>query len=97
MYGTVARMNVKPGMESQLDAEMKTYESLNIDGFVGTTVFRMDGNPNEYYMAVVFRDKASYMKNADDPAQDARYQRFRALLTGDPEWHDGEVVSRAGK
>jgi quinol monooxygenase YgiN len=92
MYGTVARFTIKPGMEAKLTEEMKSYESLNIDGHISTTVYRMDDNPNEFYLAVTFRDKASYQKNADDPEQDKRYQRLRALLAADPEWHDGEIV-----
>ncbi len=92
MYGTVARLQLKPGMEARLSEEMKTYENLKIDGYVNTIVYRLDGGANEYYMAVVFRDKASYTKNADDPAQDKRFQTFRAFLASDPEWHDGEVI-----
>jgi len=92
MYGTIARLQVKPGMEANLQEEMKSYERLNIDGYVNTTVYKLDGKPNEYLMAVAFRDKASYEKNADSPDQDKRYQRFRAFLAGDPEWNDGEII-----
>jgi hypothetical protein len=92
MYGTVARFRVKPGMEGQLQQEMKSYENLNVDGMVGTTVYKLDAGSNQYMMAVVFRDRDSYMKNADSPEQEQRYQRFRALLEADPEWNDGEVI-----
>ena len=34
----------------------------------------------------------AYQANAASPEQDARYQKLRALLARDPEWHDGEVV-----
>ena len=39
----------------------------------------------------MFEDKASYMANADDPAQNERYMEFRALMEADPEWHDGAI------
>jgi antibiotic biosynthesis monooxygenase (ABM) superfamily enzyme len=79
-------------MEGQLQQEMKSYENLNVDGMVGTTVYKLDAGSNQYMMAVVFRDRDSYMKNADSPEQEQRYQRFRALLEADPEWNDGEVI-----
>ena len=92
MYGTVARFTIKPGMEQQLDAIGKEYDSLKIPGYVGEIIYKMDSSPNEYFMAVIFENKALYEKNADDPAQHQRYLKWRALLAADPEWHDGEIV-----
>jgi hypothetical protein len=92
MYGTVAKFRVKPGQESKLMQEMGSYDGLNIDGYVGTTVYRLDSGNDEYLMAVVFRDKESYMKNADSPDQNKRYATFRALLQADPQWQDGEII-----
>ncbi len=93
MYGTVARMRLKPGMEAKLKAEMAQYERLGIPGFVSTLVYRMDRDANELYMTVVFKDKASYDANAKDPKQDERFRKMRALLAADPEWHDGEIIA----
>jgi hypothetical protein len=45
------------------------------------------------YLVVCFKDRASYVANAQSPAQHARYEQMRALLTADPEWHDGEILS----
>jgi len=39
---------------------------------------------------VVWRE--TYHANAASPEQHARYLRLRALLTAEPEWHDGEVI-----
>lgn len=93
MYGTVARMRLKPGMEAKLKADMAQYERLKIPGFVSTMVYRMDADPSELYMAVAFKDKASYTANARDPKQDERFKRMREFLAGDPEWHDGEIIA----
>ncbi len=93
MYGTVARMRVKPGMEAKLKEDMAQYEGLKIAGFVSTMVYRMDRDPNELYMAVAFRDKASYVANARDPKQDERFRKMREFLAADPEWHDGEIIA----
>jgi hypothetical protein len=43
-------------------------------------------------VTVVFESEAVYRANARDPAQRERYLRYRALLSEDPEWHDGDVV-----
>jgi hypothetical protein len=43
-------------------------------------------------MAVVFSSKEAYVKNAESPEQNSRYEAFMELLEGPPEWHDGEVV-----
>jgi hypothetical protein len=59
---------------------------------VNTFVYRMDNDPNELYMAVVFEDKDSYMKNAGDPAQHERFLKMMEALESEPEWHDGEIV-----
>lgn len=92
MYGTIAHMRVKPGMGNRIGEELRKYESLNIPGFVGTYVYRMDSDPNEYYLTVMFDSKESYFANARDPEQDARYRKLLDILVSEPEWHDGEVA-----
>lgn len=92
MYGTVARLRAKPGAEKKLIEMSQSETDLQLPGFVGQYVYRMDADPNEYYLVVVFESKEAYFANADSPEQDARYREFRALLEGDPEWHDGEIV-----
>jgi|GEM_PF-190420 quinol monooxygenase YgiN len=93
MYGTVARMRLKAGSEQALTRLTADYRKLNLPGFIDTYVYRMDADSNELYMAVLFTDKASYVANAQSPEQNARYQQMRALMSQDPEWHDGEVIS----
>lgn len=46
-------------------------------------------------MVVRFRDRDSYVANADSPAQHERYLQFRALMLADPVWYDGDWVSPA--
>ena len=93
MYGTVARIRVKPGMADRLMAMDQQEQSLNIPGFVGQYVYRMDADPNEYYLVVVFESKEAYVANANSPEQDSRYRGWLEMLEGAPEWHDGEIVS----
>ena len=92
MYGTIARMQFKPGAESRMNEVMREYESVEIPGSISTHVYRMDQNPNEFYMVVMFQDRESYRRNAENPAQHQRYLRMMDMLVTEPEWHDGEIV-----
>lgn len=92
MYGTVARIHIKPGTEERLRQQLREFEAAEVQGEIGEYVYRTDENPNEYYLAVIFTDKEAYMANADSPEQDARYRRLAKLFTDQPEWHDGEIV-----
>ena len=96
MYGTVARMKVKPGAEEdfrKLMNKMSADGEATMRGWVSTTVYRADNDPRELWIAVVFQNREAYHNNAGSPEQDQRYQKMRALLDSDPEWHDGEIIS----
>jgi heme-degrading monooxygenase HmoA len=92
MYGTVAHLRVQAGRGDDLARLAASYDVLDIPGFVATYVYRLDRDPDAYVMAVLFEDRESYRRNADDPEQDRRYEEMRDLLVADPEWHDGEIV-----
>ena len=94
MYGTVARLRVKPGMEEQLTA-LGREQGAQIPGLVAQYVYRLDLSPNEFYLVVAFENREAYHANAASPEQQARYAQVRALLEADPEWHDGEIVFAA--
>jgi quinol monooxygenase YgiN len=90
MYGTVARMRVKPGF---LDAMKRIYEDQEISaGAVAIYAYQMDADPNELYMAVIFESKEAYVANAQSPETDAQYRQWLEWLEAEPEWHDGEIV-----
>lgn len=93
MYGTIARLQIRPGAEAQLMALSDEYAATTVPGYIGEYVYRMDGEPNTYMMAVMFDSRDAYLANAQSPAQHTRYLKFRELLASDPEWHDGEIIS----
>ena len=95
MYGTVARLKTKPGMDAEMAAFASTWaegRKKQVKGAIGGYVYRLDSDPRTMIMVVAFMDKASYHANAQDPAQDVVYQRLRAMLTEDPIWEDGEII-----
>jgi quinol monooxygenase YgiN len=91
MYGTIARMRIKPGMESQLE-ELSRTQVPDIPGFVFQHVYRMDSDPQELYLVVGFTDQEAYRRNAESPDQAERYAAYVSLLEQAPEWHDGDIL-----
>jgi quinol monooxygenase YgiN len=91
MYGTVARLRVKPGKMEELRQHSEE-EGRVIPGILFQYVYKMDADPDECYLVVGFESKEAYRKNAESPEQHERYLKYRALLDAEPEWHDGEVV-----
>ena len=90
MYGTVARTRVKPENRDQLREVVKRQLEGGIPGLVKSYVLHENDSDVSWLLAI-FEDRATYDKNADDPAQHERYLEYRALMEEDPEWHDGEV------
>ena len=95
MYGTIARMKVKSGELDDLQKSLEDWgeQDPKAVGAVATYVYQLDNDANELIMAVLFKDRDSYMANADDPKTDEWFQRVRAHLEADPEWNDGEIIS----
>jgi quinol monooxygenase YgiN len=94
MFGTIARAKIKPENRAAFEEVMRNQmAAAPIEGFVAGYTVWPEKIDDEVMLVAIFRDRESYMRNADDPAQDARYREMRALLESDPEWMDGEFVS----
>jgi quinol monooxygenase YgiN len=92
MYGTVARMVLKPGMRERFMTLWREIEEGELTGRVAEYLYQSDTNPDELFMAVAFESEEAYRRNSESPAMDASYRRMRELLVADPEWHDGQVI-----
>jgi hypothetical protein len=91
MFGTIARLRVKP---EKMDA-LQAFGSEEVDGLPALRfqhVFQSESDPSEVWLVVGFESRAAYKSNAESPEQHERYLKFRALLDADPEWHDGELI-----
>jgi hypothetical protein len=91
MYGTIARMKVKPGALPALK-KMSEEARGRVKGYAGSFVYQMDKDLNEIYLVVLFNSKQEYVANADSPEQNVEYEKMMKYLSAEPEWHDGEVV-----
>jgi hypothetical protein len=92
MYGTIARLRIRKDTEGRLREVMDAMEDRPVTGFIASYLYRLDSDPQDLMLAVLFTDRDAYVRNADDPAQDLRFRELRQLLESDPEWHDGEIV-----
>lgn len=90
MFGTIAKARIRPENRDKLRQVLEAEEQAAVPGFISSHLMFPEGHDDQAYLVVFFEDRESYMKNADDPAQDERFQRFRALLEDDPEWMDGD-------
>ena len=93
MFGTIAKMKLKPGSYEKMQDTMKGFEDRQVKGFLFNAVYRSKADPNEVWLAVGFEDEATYRANANDPQTDQMAKAYQQLLAAAPEWHDGEIVS----
>lgn len=92
MYGSAFRMRPKAGMAAQV-RDVMMGDPRRPSGMV-TAFLLTDDKSGDIWGFAVFADEKAYRENAADPAQNAQYQKFRALLESDPEWHDGSIAQR---
>ena len=92
MYGSVFKMRPKAGKAAELRQVMMS-NPRRPDGMITAYLLSEDSAGNLWGFAV-FQDEKSYRANAADPSQGEQYEKYRALLDADPEWHDGEIEQR---
>jgi quinol monooxygenase YgiN len=88
MYGTIMQARVKAGHRDALSALMTDWSRIQPDGFHSFEVGWGDEDPDVIVLVVHFRDKESYVANADSPEQDAEYRQMLEHLESEPEWTD---------
>ncbi|MCC7205984.1 MAG: antibiotic biosynthesis monooxygenase [Anaerolineae bacterium] len=90
MYGTIARLRVKPGADlTQLEGD---FAKRNVPGHIATYVWRLDSDPQTAMIVTMFESKEAYFANANSPEQHQDYLKMVTMLDGEPEWNDGVVV-----
>lgn len=94
MYGTIARLQFKPGKREEAKA---TFQNTQIPGLVVTYIYEADNNPDEAWLATVFESKEAYWANAKSPEQNDRYLQMMEWMAAEPEWHDGEVTEERNR
>jgi quinol monooxygenase YgiN len=98
MFGTVARIKIKPGLDDSLTELGATWarEEFERSGQIVEMIFKLENSPDEYIIVAAFPDRETYFANAGHPHTKRNYERMRELLVADPEWNDGEIVDMLG-
>jgi quinol monooxygenase YgiN len=95
MYGTVAHMKIKPGMEAQFLQIANEIGMGKAPGQVAVYAYQMDRDSREFYLAAIFESREAYHANAARPEQHERFLKLMQVLDAEPEWNDGEIVHSA--
>ena len=93
MYGSVSRWRIKEGKQDELEQLWNELTNEPTPGSLGVTIYHADADPREYWVCGRWESWEAYAANSATPEQDARFRRLRALMDGDPEWHDGEIIT----
>jgi quinol monooxygenase YgiN len=98
MYGTIFNMRPIRGQEQKVQELFENWErerNNNVEGVIGVYLFKNSSRPGIMVGVAIFDSKETFMKNANNPAQDRWYHELRGLLEDDPEWNDSEVILSA--
>ena len=90
MYGTVFSMTVKKGHKEKLIKAIGSDEYP--PGMVCWFLLDPDNSSENMTGVAVFKDKESYIENANRPEQHEQYMRIVEHIEGEPVWTDGEIV-----
>ena len=90
MYGTIARMKVKPGMvESMMEWGQQQRPPDEGDALL---VYRSDKDPNELFLVIATSSREKYRARSESPEQHDTFLEMMQFLAAEPEWFDGEIV-----
>lgn len=98
MYGTIMRAKVKAGQE---DAFRRfAQEGLTPDagsGWISSEFAVEDKDPRRLVGIIRFRDKESYVKNANAPKTNENYNQMLKFFEAPPEWIDVNYMGFQGE
>jgi heme-degrading monooxygenase HmoA len=98
MFGTIMRAQAKAGQrDAFIEAMRRRGTAGNNPGFLSAEIGYEDKDPDRVIAVIHFRDRESYMANADRPQTDADYKDMLQYLAGPPEWIDLHYVAYEGE
>ena len=90
MYGSIFNLKPKQGKKDELISHLKMNEDKP-EGGVAWYVLNPDDDGDLVAIAV-FKDKDSYVANAERPEQHENFMKMMDLLEEEPKWKDGQFV-----
>jgi len=100
MYGTIMRAKLKSGRREDYLATMRDeiapLHQAKERGLHSIEVAFEDADPDALVMIIRFRDRESYIRNADDPETDRNYRQQLEFFEGEPTWTDLNYAAYIG-
>lgn len=91
MYGSVMRARVKAGRRADFERLAAEVAPGHHDhGLVSFELAWEEADPDRFLAIIHFRDRDSYLRNAERPETDSDFRKELELLDGEPEWIDVE-------
>ncbi|MBA4715182.1 MAG: hypothetical protein H2015_01165 [Chloroflexi bacterium] len=90
MYGSIFNLKPKQGKKNELINHLKMDEDKP-EGGLAWYVLNPDDDGDLVAIAV-FKDKDSYVANAERPEQHENFMKMMGLLEEEPKWKDGQFV-----
>jgi quinol monooxygenase YgiN len=99
VYGSIMRGRVKDGRRDEFERLMVELSITHVADHRGLLAVELawEEEPNAVVMILHFEDRETYLRNADDPRTQRNYQRWSALLDGEPEWIDVAYADYIGE
>ena len=90
MYGSIFNLKPKKGKKDDLINHLKNDEDRP-EGGIAWYVLNPD-NDGDLVGIAIFKDKESYVKNAERPEQHESFMKMMDFLDEEPSWNDGNFV-----
>jgi hypothetical protein len=97
MYGTIMRAKIKAGQQDAFRRYAQEQGGPDAaSGWVSSEFAIEDKDPNRIVGIIRFKDKESYVKNANAPRTNDNYKRMLTFFEAPPEWIDVNYVAYQG-
>jgi quinol monooxygenase YgiN len=100
MYGSIMRGRLRQGKRDEFQQLMCRLSLAHVAeqrGLLSVEMAGEDGDGDRVVMILRFEDRETYVRNADHPQTRRNYERWSALLDGDPEWIDVAFTDYIGE
>jgi quinol monooxygenase YgiN len=100
MYGTLMRARLKAGRRADFEQFLHEIAPSADDygrGLHSVELAWEDKDPNRVVAIIHFRDRESYLANAQRPETDADFRRQLEYFDGEPEWIDLHYADYVGR
>jgi quinol monooxygenase YgiN len=98
MYGTIMRAKIKPGQQEAFRRyALEQAGPDSTSGWISSEFAVEDKDPNRIVGIIRFKDKDSYVKNANAPRTNDNYNQMLKFFEAPPEWIDVHYVAFQGQ